>query len=199
MSVSLIPAALEFKTVEVETEAQERDYTPVVAQMQVTTKELAKLPQLIESDLFRSLQVMPGVLASSDYSADLNIWGGSNDQNLILLNGIDVYKPTHLGGLFSIFNMDAIKDVKLIKGGFGARYGGRLSAVLDVADEEGNRNKFQGKAGMSFLSSQALLQGPLPHGSWLVAARRTYVDAATKLMKKAGIIDPTNSPISSMI
>jgi hypothetical protein len=125
----------------------------------------------------------------SDYSSELNIWGGSSDQNLVLLNGIEVYKPTHLGGLFSAFNMDAVKDVKLIKGGFGAKYGGRLSAVVDVADREGNRNKIQGKVGVSFLSSHATLEGPLPKGSWLVAGRRTYIDGATKLLKNWGVID----------
>jgi hypothetical protein len=188
LKVDLVPEALEFTAVEIETESEERDYSPQVAQMQVTTKELAKLPQLLESDLFRSLQALPGVLPTSDFSSELNIWGGSSDQNLILLNGIDVYKPTHLGGLFSVFNMDAVKDVKLIKGGFGARYGGRLSAVVDVADAEGNRNKFQGKVGLSLLSSSATLQGPLPRGSWLLSGRRTYLDGATKAMKNAGII-----------
>ncbi len=190
IEVKMKDAALQFKEVEIiGIRDREPEYAPKVAQIQVTPKELLKLPQLAEPDLFRALQATAGILPSSDFSAELNIWGGSGDQNLILLNGINVYKPTHLGGLFSIFNMDAIKDVKLIKGGFGAKYGGRLSAVVDVADREGNRNKVQGKVGLSLLSSTGLLEGPLPHGSWLVAGRRTYIDAATKLFKSSGIIE----------
>ncbi len=187
--IRLRPAALLGREVVIIAERKEPEYAPKVAQIEVTPRQLVKLPQLAEPDLFRALQATAGILPSSDFSAELNIWGGSGDQNLILLNGINVYKPTHLAGLFSIFNMDAIKDVKLIKGGFGAQYGGRLSAVVDVADREGNRNKMQGKVGLSLLSSTALLEGPLPHGSWLVAGRRTYIDAATKAFKNAGIIE----------
>ena len=189
LTFKLILQAVSLGEVNVETKQNsERDYTPQVAQFSLPARELALLPQVVESDLFRSLQIVPGVLPSSDFSADLNIWGGSSDQNLILLNGIDVYKPTHLGGLFSIFNMDAVKDVKLIKGGFGAKYGGRLSAVVDVADREGNRNKVAAKVGVSLLSSSATVEGPLPEGSWLVSGRRTYLDWATKTLKNNGVI-----------
>lgn len=188
--LKLRPEAVQMGEVNVQAErAQEREYTPQVAQHSLETRQLVALPQLMEADLFRSLQIMPGILPTSDFSADLNIWGGSSDQNLILLNGIDVYKPVHLGGLFSVFNMDAIKDVKLVKGGFGAKYGGRLSAVVDVSDREGNRNKIAGKAGLSFLSTNATVEGPLPKGSWLVAGRRTYLDWATKTLKHNGVID----------
>jgi hypothetical protein len=189
LSVFLTPEVILIEPVVVEAEGKELYWAPEVAHIEITPRELVQLPQLAEPDLFRSLQVLPGILASSDFSSDLNIWGGSSDQNLILLNGIEVYKPTHLGGLFSIFNMDAVKDVKLIKGGFGAEYGGRLSAVVDVADREGNRNDFQGKVGLSLLSSNATLEGPFPKGSWFVAGRRTYVDAATKLLKNSGVIE----------
>jgi outer membrane receptor protein involved in Fe transport len=190
IEVKLQDSAIQFNAVEIVTSYdKEPVYAPRVAQIEVTPRELVKLPQLAEPDLFRALQATAGILPSSDFSAELNIWGGSGDQNLILLNGINVYKPTHLGGLFSIFNMDAVKDVKLIKGGFGAKYGGRLSAVVDVADREGNRNKVEGKVGLSLLSSTGTLEGPLPHGSWLVAGRRTYIDAATKLFKSSGLID----------
>jgi hypothetical protein len=190
MIVRMTPEAVSLNAVEIVAErAGEREYTPKVAQYSLEPRELRALPRVVEADLFRSLQFMPGVLPMSDYSSELNIWGGSSDQNLVLLNGIDVYKPTHLGGLFSAFNMDAVKDVKLIKGGFPARYGGRLSAVVDVADREGNRNQRQAEVGVSFLSSHATFEGPLPHGSCLVAGRRTYVDAATKLLHNSGVIE----------
>jgi hypothetical protein len=187
--LKLAPEAVQMMEVNVETTTdKERAYTPKVAQYHLETRQLTALPQLVEADLFRSLQIVPGVLPTSDFSSDLNIWGGSSDQNLILLNGIDVYKPVHMGGLFSVFNTDAIKDVKLIKGGFGAKYGGRLSAVLDIADREGNRNKAHAKLGLSLLSTNGTLEGPLPHGSWLVAGRRTYVDWASRLLKNNGVI-----------
>jgi hypothetical protein len=190
LTVRLMPEAVKMIEVTVETrETADREYTPKVAQYQMERRELSALPQLVEADLFRSLQVIPGVLPSSDFSADLNIWGGSSDQNLILLNGIEVYKPVHLGGLFSVFNMDAIKDVKLIKGGFGAKYGGRLSAVVDVADREGNRNRRVAKLGLSFLSANGTVEGPLPHGSYLLAGRRTYIDWASRTLKHNGIIE----------
>lgn len=189
LTIKLASQAIPMGEVNVETkENTERDFTPQAAQFNLPVRELSLLPQVVESDLFRSLQIVPGVLPSSDFSADLNIWGGSSDQNLILLNGIDVYKPTHLGGLFSIFNMDAVKDVKLIKGGFGAKYGGRLSAVVDVTDREGNRNRMAAKVGISLLSSNATVEGPLPQGSWLVSGRRTYLDWATKTLKNNGVI-----------
>jgi hypothetical protein len=185
----LVPEAVQMMEVNVEAQGtKEREYTPKVAQYHLESRELTALPQLVEADLLRSLQIIPGVLPTSDFSSDLNIWGGSSDQNLILLNGIDVYKPVHMGGLFSVFNTDAIKDVKLVKGGFGAKYGGRLSAVVDIADREGNRNKMRGKFGLSLLSANGTMEGPLPHGSWLLAGRRTYVDWASKTLKNNGVI-----------
>lgn len=99
LSVLLKPEAIIMEAVVVEAESDKLDWAPEVARIEITPRELVQLPQLAEPDLFRSLQILPGILSSSDFSSDLNIWGGSSDQNLILLNGIEVYKPTHLGGL----------------------------------------------------------------------------------------------------
>ena len=104
------------------------------------------------------------------------IRGGNTDQNLILLDGITVYNPSHLGGVFSNFIVDGVKEAELIKGGYNAEYGGRLSAVLNVISREGNRNKFKGKANLSLLSAQTTLEGPFYKGAWLVSGRRTYFD-----------------------
>ena len=103
---------------------------------------LKSQPSLAEPDIFRMLQALPGVLTTSEFSTGLVIRGGNTDQNLILLDGITVYNPSHLGGLFSNFIVDAVKEAELIKGGYNAEYGGRLSAVLDI-EVEGNRNKFE--------------------------------------------------------
>ncbi|PKL86081.1 MAG: hypothetical protein CVV22_04100 [Ignavibacteriae bacterium HGW-Ignavibacteriae-1] len=137
-----------------------------------------------ESDVFRTLQYLPGVLTSSQISSGLFVRGGSPDQNLVLLDGSIVYNPTHLFGFISTFNTDAIKDVELIKGGFDAEYGGRMSAVLNLTQKDGNRNKFSGLASIGAISSRAFVEGPLLNGSFSVSARRTYFDLVKKLIKE---------------
>ncbi len=135
-----------------------------------------------ESDIFRSLQYLPGVLTSSQISSGLFVRGGSPDQNLVLLDGSAVYNPTHLFGFISTFNIDAIKDVELIKGGFDAEYGGRLSAVLNITQSDGNRKKYEGVASIGAISSRAGFQGPIGNGSWFISGRRTYFDLVKKLI-----------------
>jgi outer membrane receptor protein involved in Fe transport len=151
------------------------------SQIAVYTPQLRAIPQVAEPDLFRSIQMLPGVATLSDFSAGLYIRGGSPDQNLILLDQIDVYNPNHLFGFFSTFNTDAIKSVELLKGGFPAMYGGRLSSVLNVYNKEGDRENFHGIARLSLLSASTTLEGPWQKGSWMVSGRRTYIDAAGKL------------------
>jgi hypothetical protein len=135
-----------------------------------------------ESDVFRTLQYLPGVLTSSQLSSGLFVRGGSPDQNLVLLDGSAVYNPTHLFGFISTFNTDAIKDVELVKGGFDAEYGGRLSAVLNITQNEGNRKEFEGIASIGAVSSRIGLQGPIGNGSWFISGRRTYFDLVKKLL-----------------
>ncbi len=147
----------------------------------VQATELRTVPQVAEPDLFRSLQMLPGVATLSDFSAGLYIRGGSTDQNLILLDDIDVYNPNHLFGFFSTFNTDAVKSVELLKGGFPAMYGGRLSSVLNVHNKEGNREEFEGVARLSLLGGSATVQGPWKKGSWMISGRRTYLDLAAKI------------------
>ena len=147
-----------------------------ISTISLPVADLQRLPAIGESDLIRALQLLPGVQASSEISTGLYIRGGSPDQNLILLDGITVYNPSHLFGFFSTFNSDAIKDVKLIKGGYPAEYGGRLSAVLDVTNKDGNRNEFSAAGSTSLISSKLLLEGPLGKGSYMLSGRRTYFD-----------------------
>ncbi len=147
-----------------------------VSRVNVPVEQLKQLRIGGEADVFRSLQYMPGILTSSQISSGLYIRGGSPDQNLILIDGSTVYNPTHLLGFFSAFNADAIKDVDLIKGGFPAEYGGRLSAVLNLTQKDGNRNEFEGLASLGLISSRATLQGPVGNGSWFLGGRRTYID-----------------------
>lgn len=139
-------------------------------------KDIASLPTIGEADVFRALQVMPGVKATSEISSGLNVRGGSTDQNLILLDGTVVYNPSHLFGFFSTFNNDAIKDIDLMKGGFPAEFGGRLSSVLNVTNIDGDRVNSHGKASLSLLSTRVTGEGPLGNGSWFLSGRRTYFD-----------------------
>ncbi|MGE5480174.1 MAG: TonB-dependent receptor [Chloroflexota bacterium] len=129
-----------------------------------------------ESDVFRSLQMLPGVLTSSQMSSGLYIRGGSPDQNLVLLDGATVYNPSHLFGFISTFNSEAIKDVELIKGGYPAEYGSRLSSVINITQKDGNREEFGGVASLGLISSKISLEGPLGNGSYFIGGRRTYFD-----------------------
>ena len=145
------------------------------------TEDLNSIPSIADADVFRALQVLPGVSAMSDFSSGLYVRGGSPDQNLILLDETDVYNPSHFGGIFSTFNTDAIENVELMKGGFPAKYGGRLSSVLDVTNLDGNRKYHQGVARLSLVSASSTLQGPWAKGSYMVSFRRTYIDLLAKL------------------
>ncbi len=147
------------------------------------TRELQTVPLVIEGDLLRAVQTMPGVAALSDFSAGLYVRGGSPDQNLILLDDIDVYNPSHLFGFFSTFNVDAVKTVDLQKSGFPARYGGRLSSLLDVHNRDGNRKEFEGVVRSSIIASSATIEGPWPRGSWMLSGRHTYIEPLASAMK----------------
>lgn len=172
--------ATEAIAIEAEREIERREIT--VSKINVPVPQISKIRIGGESDLFRSLQYLPGILTSSQISSGLFIRGGSPDQNLVLLDNMTVYNPTHIFGFISAFNTDAIKDVELIKGGFPAEFGGRISSVLNVTQKEGNRSKIKGGAGIGLISSKALLEGPFLNGSWFIGARRTYVDLIKPLI-----------------
>ena len=173
--------AIEMEETVIEAERNKRDLDITPSQITMQARQLREMPQVAEPDLFRALQMLPGVATLSDFSAGLYIRGGSADQNLILLDGIDVYNPNHMFGFFSSFSTDAIKSVELFKGGYPTRYGGRLSSVLDVVNKEGNREEFEGVARLSILSASTTLEGPWKYGSWMISGRRTYLDLVTKI------------------
>lgn len=182
LSVELRTEAIPMETVEVTAEGVE----PVIEPSKVTlvTRDLRGVPSVAEADLFRAVQSLPGVSTLSDFSSGLYVRGGSPDQNLILLDDVDVYNPSHLFGFFSTFNVDAVKTVELQKSGYPARYGGRLSSLLDVHNRDGNRREFEGVARASLISSSLTLEGPQPYGSWMLAGRHTYIEP---LARAAGI------------
>jgi len=166
----------------VEVEAGRSEGLPQPSMVSLDNYHLVTVPAVIEADLFRAVQSLPGVSTLSDFSSGLYVRGGSADQNLILLDDVDVYNPSHLFGFFSTFNVDAVKRVDLQKSAYPARYGGRLSALLDVHNRDGNRKRVAGVARVSLIDANLTLDGPWPRGSWMVAARRTYLDFLGKMV-----------------
>jgi outer membrane receptor for ferrienterochelin and colicin len=148
-----------------------------VSQVTFSPKEISVLPNLGQVDIFRSLQLLPGISGVGDGSSGLYVRGGTPDQNLVLLDGMTVYHVDHFFGIFSAFNADAIKDVQVFKGGYPAKYGGRLSSVVDLTGKTGDLNKTRVGLGINLLSINGILEIPLFNkGSFLLSARRSYTD-----------------------
>lgn len=149
--------------------------------------QIKALPALLgEVDVLKVIQLMPGV-KSSEGSTGLYVRGGGPDQNLLLLDGVPVYNASHLFGFFSVFNADAINKVDLIKGGFPARYGGRLSSVIDINMKDGNMKETHGEGSVGIIAAKATVEGPITKDqtSFLISARRTYIDLLARPIIKA--------------
>ena len=190
LDIELTPESLIFDEVVVaaDREAEEEARNIGVAQMKIAT--VKQLPTILEPDVFRSLQLLPGVKAASDYSSGLYIRGGDPGQTLVLLDRTSVYNPSHVFGFFSTFNPDAIKDVRLYKGGFPAEYGGRIGSVLDIYNKDGNRRERKGAVSLGLLASRAFVEGPYKNGSWMVALRRSTLEPLlAALQNEEGIPD----------
>ncbi len=140
------------------------------------SRELRYAPVFAEPDPIRVFKTLPGVLQLSDFSVGLYVRGGTPDQNLVLVDGTSLYNVSHLFGLFSMFPADAVESAELLKGGFPAQYGGRLSSVLKVTSHDGDRQGVSGAGGVSLISSRLTLQGPVGNGSWMLSGRRTYLE-----------------------
>ena len=188
IEVRMKEQVIEGSEVLVTAERQKFERSIESSQISLDIREINSAPAFIEPDVFRTLQMLPGVQTTSDFSSALYVRGSTPDQNLIMLDGIVVYNPYHLGGIFSTFNTDAIKEAVFHAGGFPARHGGRMGAILNVVNREGNTNDITGMANISLISSKGLLEGPLPKwkgmkGSWMVSGRRTYFDSIIDAMK----------------
>ncbi len=189
LSAEIEKAVIKGQEIKVVDKAVKRKINSRIVKVGTVTQDTEMLKEVVgvaEADVFRSLQSLPGVTPVSDFSSGLYVRGGSPDQNLILLDNIDVYNPSHFGGLFSTFNTDAVKNVELMKGGFPAKYGGRLSSVLDITNREGNRKKMKTIARVSILSASATIESPWKinneKGSVMGSFRRTYLDLADKML-----------------
>lgn len=173
------PVALRTVRTEAADRERQRFKTEVGASsVSMSGATIAAIPAVGEPDVLRAVQLLPGVLARNDFSAGYNVRGGESDQNLILLDGIPIYNPFHLGGLFGMFMDETVGDVQLLTGGFPVTYGGRLSSVLDVTSAEETRRGVHGTVDASLLSSSVALGSGLAsgNGSVNIGARRTYAD-----------------------
>lgn len=156
----------------------------------ISGAELRRLPVILgEVDPLKTITLLPGIKNGGEAGAGIYVRGGGPDQNLVLLDGINVYNPNHLLGFFSIFNGDAIKNVEVIKGGIPAEYGGRLSSVISIESRQGSKDSIKGNGGIGLISSRFSLEGPLVKGrsSFIISARRTYVDQVARLVAKSKI------------
>lgn len=157
---------------------------PEMSVNKLTIQEIKKMPAVMgETDILKSILQLPGVTNAGEGASGFNVRGGAADQNLILLDEALIYNSSHLFGFFSVFNSDAIKDLKLYKGGIPSRFGGRVSSVLDIYQKEGNSNEFHMNGGIGVISSRLLAEGPIEKGkgSFLVAGRSSYAHLFLKL------------------
>jgi len=197
LQVELQPTRVKLKEVEVKVKREEikdKRKTPTVSAVAMDSRLIRTMPSLGgEMDVMRAMQTIPGVKAASDISSALHVRGGSPDQTLILMDHNTVYNPTHMFGLFSTFNSDAVKYLELLKGGFPAKYGGRSGSVLEVIMNDGNRKQYHGLFSIGLISGRAALEGPLSiagkKGSFAGSFRRTYIDYVVDAMRKSGDLE----------
>ncbi|MBO6630575.1 MAG: TonB-dependent receptor [Psychroserpens sp.] len=153
--------------------------SPQMSVSKLSSQSIKQIPTVLgEVDVIKSLQLLPGVANAGEGASGFNVRGGAEDQNLVLLDEAIIYNASHLFGFFSVFNVDAIKDVKLYKGGIPSRYGGRVSSVLDIRQKDGNSKAFKISGGIGAISSRLAVEGPTfkDKGSFLLAGRASYAD-----------------------
>ncbi|WP_411273554.1 TonB-dependent receptor [Daejeonella sp.] len=190
LDITLVP---ENRLGEIVVTAEKRNDNVVSAQMgvaKVNLSEIRNVPVIFgERDVLKTLQLLPGIKSAGEGNSGFYVRGGSADQNLILLDEAPVYNASHLLGFFSTFNSDAIKDVSVFKGGMPAQYGGRLSSVLDIRMNDGNKKEFTAEGGIGLISSRLKLEGPIVRdkSSFMISGRRTYADAFLALAKDTSI------------
>ena len=179
LNIDLVPDN-ELKTVEViASESEGIEEKTQMSTINIPIEQMRKIPALMgEVDILKVLQLLPGVKSGGEGATGLYVHNKNPDQNLILLDGAPIYNASHLFGFFSTFNADAVKNVELIKGGFPARYGGRLSSVIDITMKEGNMRKYNVEGSLGLISSKIMVEGPIFKNktSFIITARRTYID-----------------------
>ncbi|MBI3233091.1 MAG: TonB-dependent receptor, partial [Bacteroidetes bacterium] len=184
LDIDLKPSSTELKGAVVKGEKKQKvSETPQMSNINIPVQAVKDIPALLgEKDVLKVIQLMPGVQKGSEGQSGIYVRGGGPDQNLIILDDAPVYNAFHLFGFFSLFNGDALKSIELIKGGFPARYGGRLSSVIDMQMKDGNKAKLKGEGGLGVIASRLVLEGPLfpkklkNKSSFLISGRSTYIN-----------------------
>lgn len=180
LNVELFPSTTQLDVVEIKEAKNEDNIKKVeMSTVELDIKQIEKVPALLgEADVIKSIQLLPGVSTVGEGATGFNVRGGGIDQNLVLLDEAPVFNSSHLFGFFSVFNPDAVKSVKLIKGGIPSQYGGRLSSILDIRMKEGNSKKVSGQGGIGLLFSRFAIEAPIvkDKSSFLIAGRRSYAD-----------------------
>jgi len=188
MTLNLVSRVVELDDVEIVID-RETDLEAVqMSRHEISIEDIEALPVILgEIDIQKTLQLLPSVQSGVEGSSNLFVRGGRPDQNLVLLDGLPLYNPSHLFGFFSVFNSSAMKHVELIKGGFPARYGGRLSSVVNYTMKEGNLKRVTGEVSVGLVSSSGMIEGPMikDRASFLVAARTTYIDPIIHQLQSA--------------
>lgn len=174
LDLQLTPLSIELQPIEKIGEKVIKENKTDISLERISVKELEILPKGVETDIFRTLQYLPGVSTTGDVTAKYYVRGGSGDQNLILLNGVVIYNPFHSLGLFSVIDPDMINSIEFYKGGFSAEYSERISSVMNIVSKDGNKNRFGFVGGISFLTAKGLLEGPIPNGSFMITGRMSY-------------------------
>ncbi len=172
------------------TRQNENVINPQMGLQKMNVREINDVPVLLgERDVLKTIQLLPGIKSAGEGNSGFYVRGGSTDQNLILLDEAPVYNASHLLGFFSTFNSDAIKDVSVYKGGMPAQYGGRLSSVVDIKMNDGNKKEFAAEGGIGLISSRLKVEGPLSKdkGSFMISGRRTYLDAFLALSPDSSV------------
>ncbi|MCY4170385.1 MAG: TonB-dependent receptor [Bacteroidetes bacterium] len=184
LTFNLVPRVLKLGDLQVVAERETELDNIQMSRHVIPIEEIETLPVILgEIDVQKTLQLLPGVQSGIEGSSGLYVRGGRADQNMILLDGLHIYNPNHLFGFFSVFNSSAMRQVELIKGGFPARYGGRLSSVVNYSMKEGNLKRFEGEGALGIISSRLVLEGPIvkDRASFLIAGRETFSDELMKL------------------
>ena len=185
-----LPLANELEEIKITSERVEKiEEKSQMSQVEVPIEQIKSLPALFgEVDVLKTLQLLPGVQSGTEGTSGLYVRGGTPDQNLVLLDNVPVYNVSHFLGIFSVFNADALKNVNIIKGGFPARYGGRLSSIIDINMKDGNMKGYHGNGSIGNITSKLMVEGPIikDKASFVVSGRRTYADLFLRpLIKRA--------------
>jgi len=188
----LNPAVLETKVINVTAEQTRKETRVEVSKVSLTVRELEKIPTIGgQADLAQYLQILPGVVSTGDQGGQLYIRGGTPIQNKVLLDGMTIYNPFHSIGLFSVFDVDIIKNVDVYTGGFSSEYGGRIGAIMDVSTRDGNKDAVRGKINIGTIASKISLEGPLgkfkegeSNASFIVSAKSSYLDKTSPILYK---------------